>query len=128
MNSAKFYVPIVALSINNINKFLENSKQTFKRTIFWNKYRSKIIIEPKLTIYFIFLIQLLGILIYCLFFCLKLVLFNDDPERNSFDNYYIPTREISQINILIDNKAFFDQPINSKQEPYENLIKALRKK
>ena len=108
MNSAKFYVPIVALSINNINKFLENCKQTFKRTIFWNKYRSKIIIEPKLTIYFIFLIQLLGILIYCLFFCLKLVLINDDPERNSFDNYYIPTREISQINILIDNKAFFD--------------------
>ena len=38
-NNAKFYVPVVTLSINDII-FLENVKQGFKRTISWNKDRS----------------------------------------------------------------------------------------
>ena len=41
MNSAKFYIPIVTLSINDDIKFLEKLKQQFKRTIFGDKYRSK---------------------------------------------------------------------------------------
>ena len=36
--STKLYVPVVALSINDNIKFLENIKQGFKRTIPWNKY------------------------------------------------------------------------------------------
>ena len=40
--SAKLYVPVVTLSINDNIKFLENIKQGFKRTISWNKYRSEI--------------------------------------------------------------------------------------
>ena len=43
----KLYVPVVTLSINDNIKFLENIKQEFKRTIFWNKYRSEITIQPK---------------------------------------------------------------------------------
>ena len=42
INNAKFYVPVVTLSINHNIKFLENIKQRFKRTISWNKYRSEI--------------------------------------------------------------------------------------
>ena len=34
INNAKFYVPVVTLSINDNIKFLENIKQGFKRTIF----------------------------------------------------------------------------------------------
>ena len=33
-------------SINDNVKFLENIKQGFKRTISWNKYRSKITTQP----------------------------------------------------------------------------------
>ena len=46
-NNAKFYVPVVILSINDNIKFLENMKQGFKRTISWNKYRSEITTQPK---------------------------------------------------------------------------------
>ena len=40
INSAKIYVPVVTLSINDNIKVLVNIKQRFKRTISWNKYKS----------------------------------------------------------------------------------------
>ena len=47
INSTKFYVLIVSLSINDNIEFLENSKQGFKRRISWSKYRPEIIMQPK---------------------------------------------------------------------------------
>ena len=47
INNVKVYVPVVTLSINDNIKFLENIKHGFKRTISWNKYRSKITTQPK---------------------------------------------------------------------------------
>ena len=41
IKSFKVYVPVVALSINDNIKFLENIKQGFKKTISWNKYTLK---------------------------------------------------------------------------------------
>ena len=40
-NITKHYALVVTLSIND-NKFLENLKKKFKRTISWNKYQSEI--------------------------------------------------------------------------------------
>ena len=42
LNNAKLYTPVVTFSINDNIKFIENIKQGFKRTIYWNKYRSEI--------------------------------------------------------------------------------------
>ena len=36
---------------------------------------------------------------------------NDDPNRNSFDEYYIPSAEIKDFDALVDNKPFFDLPV-----------------
>ena len=47
INSAKLYIPVVTLSVNNNIKFLENIKQVFKGTIFSNKYRSEIATQTK---------------------------------------------------------------------------------
>ena len=41
IESFKVYVPVVALSINDNIKFLENIKQGFKKIISWNKYTLK---------------------------------------------------------------------------------------
>ena len=38
----------------------------------------------------------------------------------------MPLVEIKNFNALIDNKAFFDQPIQNKQEAYEKLIQMSR--
>ena len=42
INNAKLYTPVVTFSINDNINFLENIKQGFKRTIYWNKFRSEI--------------------------------------------------------------------------------------
>ena len=34
--------------------------------------------------------------------------------------------EIKDVNILIDNKPFFDQPVKNKQEAYEKLAEMSR--
>ena len=51
---------------------------------------------------------------------------NDDPTRNSFDQYYMPLVEIKDFKALINNKLFFDQPVKNKQEAYKKLIEMSR--
>ena len=124
INNAKVYVPVVTLPINDNIKFLENIKQGFKRTIFWNKYRSEITTQPKS--------NNLDYLIDPTFrninrlFALLLKNSNNDPTRYSFDKYYMPLVEIKDFNALIDNKPFFDQPVKNKQEAYEKIIEMSR--
>ena len=47
ITGTKLYVPVVTLSKENVTKLLEQLKLGFKRTIKWNKYRSKMSIQPK---------------------------------------------------------------------------------
>ena len=47
INNAKLYVRVVTLTVNYNIKFLENTKQRYKRTVSWNKYRSEITTQPK---------------------------------------------------------------------------------
>ena len=47
ITSTKLYVQVVALSINDHIKCLENIKQGCKRLISWNKYRFEVIAQPK---------------------------------------------------------------------------------
>ena len=39
----------------------------------------------------------------------------------------MPLVEIENLNALIDNKPFFDQPLKLKQEAYEKLVEMSRK-
>ena len=47
IKDCKLYVPVVTLSAENYNKFLEQLKTGFKRTIKWNKYRSEMSNQTK---------------------------------------------------------------------------------
>ena len=122
--SLTLYVQVATLSINNNNKFFENIKQGFKRTISWNKYRSEIITQTKnnnldyLTDPTFRKINRL--------FVLSFKNGNDDLARNSFDKYYMPLVEIKDFNALVDKKTFFDQPVKNKQEAYEKLVEVSR--
>ena len=121
INNAKLYVPVVTLSINDNIKFLENMKQAFKSTISWNKYRYEKTTQPKnsnLDYWIDRTFRNINRL-----FVLSFKNGNDDPSRDVFDKYYMPLVEIKDFNALIDNKPFFDQPVKSKQEVYEKLIK-----
>ena len=124
IDNARRYVPVVTLSINDNLKFLENTKQGFRRTISWNKYRSEITTQPKnnnLDYLFDPTFRNINRL-----FVLPFKNGNNDPTRNSFDEYYMPLVEIKDFNAVIDNKPFFDQPVKNKQEEYEKLIEISR--
>ena len=94
------YVPVVTLSINNI-KFLENIKEGFKISIFWNKYRSEIITQTKTNKQ---TKNNLDCLIDLTFrninrlFVLSFKNDNNDPTRNFFDKYYMSLVEIKDFN------------------------------
>ena len=47
ITDTKLFVSVVTLSKENDTKLLEQLKSGFKRTIKWNKYRSKITIHPQ---------------------------------------------------------------------------------
>ena len=51
---------------------------------------------------------------------------DDDPTRNSFDEYYMPLVEIKDFNTFIDNKLPFVQPVKNKQAAYEKRIEMSR--
>ena len=122
--SLKLYVQVATLSINNNNKFFENIKQGFKRTISWNKYRSEIITQTKNNnLYYLTDPTFRNI---NRLFVLSFKNGNDDLARNSFDKYYMPLVEIKDFNALVDKKPFFDQPVKSKQEAYEKLVEVSR--
>ena len=47
---------------------------------------------------------------------------NDVSTRDSFHEYHVLLVEIKDLNALISNKPFFDQPGKNKQETYEKPI------
>ena len=49
--------------------------------------------------------------------------FENETDRTSFSKYYVPKVEISDFNVLIDGKTFFDITVKNKEEVYEQIIK-----
>ena len=47
----------------------------------------------------------------------------DDAGQESQRQYYLPTVEIKDYNVMIDGRDFFDQPIKSDLKTYDNIRK-----
>ena len=109
IKDAKLYVPVVTLSTENDNKFLEQLKSGFKRTIKWNKYRSELTTQTKVNNY---LIDPTFNKVNRLF----VLPFENEDESKSFSKYYTPKVEIKDFNVSIDGKSFFDGLVKYKEE------------
>ena len=103
------YVPVVTLSTENDNKFLEQLKSGFKRTVKWNKYRSELTTQTKVNNY---LIDPTFNKVNRLF----VLPFENEDDSKSFSKYYIPKVEIKDFNVSIDGKSFFDGLVKYKEE------------
>ena len=112
INSAKFYVSVVTISRYNNITFLEYCNQVFKKTIFWNKYRSDLTSQPKN--------NNLDYMIDPTFkninrlFVISFKNGGNDPTRNYFLKFYIPLLEIKDFNALIGKKKIFYQTVKNK--------------
>ena len=49
--------------------------------------------------------------------------FKDDDGQESHRQYYLPTVEIKDYNVVIDGRNFFDQPIKNDLKTYDNIRK-----
>ena len=120
-NHSKLYVPVVTLSKDHEIKLLTNLKSGFTREITWNKYRSQVtteaannnlnlLVDPTFTN-----INRLFVLTY-------LIDNENNDNRKSFLQFYLPSIMIKDYNVIIDKLAFFDLPIKTEEEAYEKII------
>ena len=49
--------------------------------------------------------------------------FEDNVNRTSYKQYFVPTVEIKDYNAMIDGKNFFDQPVKYDIKTYNNIKK-----
>ena len=118
ITDTKLYVPVVTLSTQENTKLLQQLKSGFKRVINWNKYLSK----PELLAQNPNVNHLVESSFQGVNRLFVLALGNDD-DRTSDDEYYLPTVEIKDYNIVINGENFFDQPIKNNKITYDNIIK-----
>ena len=118
ISDTKLYVPVVTLSTQENTRFLQQLKSGFKRVINWNKYLSKselLAQNPNLN----HLVEPSFQGINRLF----VLAFENDNDRTSDEEYYLPTVEIKDYNIVINAENFFDQPIKNNKLTYDNIRK-----
>ena len=48
--------------------------------------------------------------------------FENEDDRTSFSEYYLPKVEMKDYNVIIDGKVFFEIPVKNKEESYEKII------
>ena len=53
---------------------------------------------------------------------LFVLLFENEEDRTSFSDYYVPKVEIKDFNVLTDGKSLFDVPVKSKEEADEKTM------
>ena len=115
ITDTRIYVPLVTLSIQENTKLLQQLKSGFKRVINCNKYLSKpelLAQYPNLN----YLVELSFQGVNRLF----ALAFENDAQRTSHSNYFLPNAEVKEYNIMINGENFFDQPIKNNKVTYEN--------
>ena len=101
ITDTKLYVPVVTLTTQDNVKLLQQLKSGFKRTITWKKYQRKVSPEA-LNLYLDFLIDPSIQGVNRLF----VLSFEDKEDRTVQTKYYLPTVEIKNYNVMIDEKTF----------------------
>ena len=130
ITDTKLYVPVVTLSKENDIKPLEQLKTGFKKTIKWNKYRSKMTIQPENNnLNYIVDPTFTNVnRMFVLSFQRTAGENNTTKDyRDSFSHYYVPNGRTKDFNVLIDGESFFDLPVKNEEEAYEKIIEMSNK-
>ena len=129
IRNTKLYVPIVTLSSKNNVKLVKLLEEGFKSPTYWNEYQTKIETrnsdENNLT-RFPLDASFQGVRrLFVLAFNNS---DNDDKivERNSHSKYVLPIVNITNYNVLIDGRNFYDQPINDQIKQYDEIRKTAK--
>ena len=113
----KLYVPVVTWSKEN---YIKQLKAGFKRTIKWNKYESQMTIQSQNNLNYLIDPTFTNV---NRLFVLSFPRNNNTDSRYSYSNYYVPKVKISDFNVLVDVKSFFELPVKNEEEADKKLLK-----
>ena len=135
ITNTKLYVPIVTLSSKDNAKLVKLLESGFNRPVYWNEYQTKIetrnLDNNNLT-KFPLDTSFQGVRrLFVLAFNNTTVNVPNNPInntnnrvlRNSHTKYFLPRVNITNYNVLIDGRNFYDQPINDLVKQYDEIRK-----
>ena len=114
------YVPVVTLQEKYENKLFEGLKHGIDMDFEWKRYRTQIINQPA-TNNLNFLIDPTINNVNRLL----VLAFPNEEDRSSFSNYYTPTVEIKDYNVLIDLQPFYDILVKNKEQTYKAITELI---
>ena len=144
ITSTKLYVPVVTLSTkdnvnlteqlgegskrsNNVN-LTEQLDEGFKISVYWNEYKSKVetkTADDNNVIRFPLDASFQGMnRLFVLAFD-NTENGNKKVERDSHKKYFLPRVNITNYNVLVDGRNFYDQPINDQIKKKKEIITQL---
>ena len=135
ITNTKLYFPIVTLSSKDNARLAKLLEEGFKRLVYWNEYQTKIesknLDNNNLT-RFPLDASFQGVRrLFVLAFNNTTVNVPNNPInntnnrvlRNSHTKYFLPRVNITNYNVLIDGRNFYDQPINDLVKQYDEIRK-----
>ena len=135
ITSTKLYVPIVTLSAKDNVNLTKQLNEGFKRSVYWNEYKSKIESKKadknKLTRFPLDASFQETNRLLVLAFNNTTENDNEVPasntanrvERYSHRKYFLPRVDTTNYNVLIDDRNVYDQPINDQIKKYDEIRK-----
>ena len=127
MANTKLYVPIVTLSSKDNVKLVKLLEERFKRPVYWNEYQAKIKLKDS------DINNPITLLLDTSFQGVRklFVLSFDDNnngdkkvKRNSPTRNFLPRVNITNYNVVINGRNFYDQAINDLIKVYDEIRKS----
>ena len=131
ITSTKLYVPVVTLSTKDNVNLTKIVNKGFKRSVNWNEYKSKIETkEADANNLKRFPLDASFQGVNRLFVLAFENANNGDNkvERDSHRKYFLPGVDITNYNVLIDGRNYFDQPIIDQIKKYDEIRKIAARK
>ena len=124
-NDTKLFVPVVTLSQEDNKDFIEQQNKGFKRSIYWDEYKTKEINEDADANVFKYINVDPSFQGVNRLFVMAYNRVDGQPTRNGHRKYYLPRISLNKYNVIIDGKNFYDNPIESDIEKYRELKKVM---
>ena len=124
INDTKLHVPVVTLSKEDNEDFIEQQNKKFRRSIYWNEYKIKERNEDADANVFKYINldpSFQGVNRLFVMACNRA---NGQPTRNGQRKYYLPRIDLEKY-VITDARNFYDNLIESDIEKYRELTKVM---
>ena len=108
--------------------FIEQQNKGFRRSIYWNEYKTKELTENADANMFKYINLDLSFQGVNRLFVMAYNRVDGQPTRNGQRKHFLPRTSLNKYNVIIDGRNFYDNPIESDIEKYRELKKVMIRK